>query len=646
MTTLANVFKKDQDTPIQYCGAKGIAKSFDDECSILTIRFNDEIEPLVLQGNEISECFNTKLVLDSVTPTARKMSHDLSVEDQIEMTRIRKYIDAHFNRYGQGNVMSCAAREKTIRAVRARLEDKGPMSAATLARHIKAFNQGLECLAHKVQGTKANKRNSKYDGSTRDLALELIDELYLTLEPKKITTIYDLFKTKLISNGIFPDAVPSRATFYTWVKELDPLLVIRKQKGKMAYSEAARNATSKTRVEKILSRVEVDAVHLACGLLDDNGNFLGCPTIYFVMDCYSRCILGLNIQIGRGETSTGVIDSYRHAFLPKDQDLGTINKWVQFGQPEEIVSDGGAAYKAAETQAYIIAAGCESSICATRQAWRKPYIERFFGTLRSQFATLLPGYLGRIDDKRRDEMELRESAKLSLREFKQRLYEWILDNYHQNAHLGLGKNASPQSVWDEQALAYPPHLPHNEMKIKQIAGEQVKRTISGNAFHMGVVINNIRYNDNGGRLKSIGMRLQRYNERADVTCTYNSNDISKIKVLDPFTDEFFEIENTESIERGMSLLQFKSQNPNKFGQVETKKGDFVKACLQKNKELSKANQKVEEDISGRSIGIISDAALKDQIEITRNINKSQHAKSNSKEISSNGYVADGGYDVE
>ncbi len=622
MNSLATVFTTHTPIPVFYKSASATAQSLNDECSLIAIEFDGDIDPILLKGEQANEEFGTKLTIKSNQHVV-KASKDLNTDQQIEVARLKKYIDAHWNRLGHGVVGGVHERAKTIELVQQTTFDTKPMSPATLARLLTGSRFDPTYLARRVKGDKSKTRQSKINPSVRDKALEFIDDYYLNRQPLSRSLIHEKLVKELKDEGFENSQIPSKQTFYNWCRELDPLLVISKQCGPKEFRKASRNAVSKIATSQILERVEVDAVHLACGLVDAQNNFLGSVTVFAVIDCYSRSILGTYVQIGRGETTASVIDSYRHAFLPKTADYGTINNWTQFGTPQTLVNDGGAAYKSIEAQAFLIESSVSAIIAPTAQGWSKPFIERFFGTLRTRFAESLPGYCGRINDIRRQEQSTKEEAVLTLEEFKSRLHKWILDEYHQTPHRGLGNQTTPQMVWDEQARIYPPSVPANMEKMELPCGEVLERTISGEYGHLGVVINNVRYNDRNARLKTLGLVLKQYGRKPKVLCNYNPNDISSISVVDPFTDEVFEVPNTESIPAGMPYIQFRSENKERFG---TYGGNTPESCTRTESDTAhiKARQN-ELDALKRSdeIEVVSNEAILDLVESHKSESQSE-----------------------
>jgi putative transposase len=135
---------------------------------------------------------------------------------------------------------------------------------------------------------------------------------------------------------------------------------------------------------------------------------------------------------------------------------------------------------------------------------------------------------------------------------------WIVDEYHQSPHRGLGGKV-PYQAWKEQEALFPPMLPVNYEMIRYTKGDIRTPTIHD---HKGVVIENIFYNDPEGRLRTIGRQLGSMGEDRRVTCEYSPNDIGSITVVDPFTDERFVVYTQDQrVRKGMSLSEFQAAYP-------------------------------------------------------------------------------------
>ena len=276
-------------------------------------------------------------------------------------------------------------------------------------------------------------------------------------------------------------------------------------------------------------------------------------------------------EIGRGESSASVIDSFRHAISIKEPDTYSNEAqcdWPMYGSPEKIATDGGPGYTSVETASFCLESESQLEVVATGKGWNKPYIESFFATLRQQFAKSLPGYCGKYADQRELDFTVKQQACMTKEQFESALTHWIVDEYHQSPHKGLlGK--TPYETWKEGALLFAPSIPANYNRIRYTKGQVEQRTIQGEHGGQGIMINNLYYSDEEGILKGIHAQLKQQGKEKRVTCEYSPNDISSINIINPTTHEVFVAycHNPNVYER-MTLAEYQAKYP----QPKKKKG--------------------------------------------------------------------------
>lgn len=531
--------------------------------SSVALTFDDKKHGTIIKSrSEIESEFGKSLHLIPKGQVAAPKALDLSIADLEELKRRSAYLkelQRHTDKNGVGGVK---IRQQVIARVAREINDTNPISPATLWRWSKKSHEHSHGIASTLGKTKRH-RNSSFSQDIQDLALEIVDDYYLQLGNPTLQYAYDCFTEEFEFRFGKDVKRPCREVFRKWAKQArDPIEFIERREGQRAAKAARRNAKRKLRTERILERVEADAVNLAIGVTDEEGRYIGPVTVFAVIDVYSRAILGLIVQVGRGESSGSVIDSYKHAICPKPQDSlpGTVeNSWPMYGTPETFVSDGGSGYASVQTQTFLLDAGSQSQIVQTYAGWRKPFIERFFLTLRTRFAQTLRSYCGKHTDRPSLDATIKEKASMTLHEFRTALYEWVIDEYHQTPHRGLN-GKTPHEVWEERAREFPPHLPVNFERIKFTMGETRICKITGAHAHQGIQLNNLRYNDSEDRLKHIGMNLKIMGQPAEVQVQYTPNDIHSVNVVDPFTDEIFQAFVTDDdILPGTTLAELRVQ---------------------------------------------------------------------------------------
>lgn len=522
-----------------------------------------EVAPVIHSLSDAVTMYG-KRIHKALPRTPAKQNIAIAQEDLVEIARRQAYVDALIAESPKRGPGGTKRRERVIKRVQSQIQDPIGVSVAQLARWVKAHNQHAHGLASTLP-KRRRKRESSFTDEQFDYALEKIDQ-YLLCDPQPpVQFAYDCYCND-VWNDFGKDAPrASYETFNKWYKQLFWEDVMTATKGRRATRAAKRKALRRLIVDRILERVEADAVNLAIGLVDDKGHYLGSVTLFAVIDCRSRAILGIQVQIGRGESSASVIDCFKHAISPKSPESYSAEAqydWPMYGSPERWVTDGGAAFLAFNVQGFCLNVSGQTNVVEVAAGWKKPFIESFFSRLRRQFACALPGYVGKYTGERASDLTMQEKATLTPDEFYSLLTRWIVDEYHQTPHRGLGADRTPYQEWTSQAEIYPPMLPPDFARIQHIRGDVQKRKIVGDVGHLGITINKVRYNDPDGRLKNIHMAMKSQGMDPLVTCEYSPNDISAISVTDPFTEESFVVETYDDrVRSGMTLVEFQAQNP-------------------------------------------------------------------------------------
>ncbi len=471
-----------------------------------------------------------------ITPQAQIAEH----RQQVYLNELRLLCEP-----SSKNVGGLELRRKAILKGQKILGDKKPPSPSTLGNWAKAENTKLLGAAEIHYSKRKRKRKTIFSDEVMMHLMEAIDEELTGAGSKHFTfaNIERTFQEKIKKADKQLDRVPG----YGRIKQIAKGLIWSKAKksglssGKI--KELLRNAVKMFITTQPLERVEADGIHLQIGVYDEDGNYLGPVTIIIILDVHTRCILGYCMRVGRGESSSAVIHAIRHALCPKPE--GSFhttkgNEWFCYGVFENFVVDGGSAFQSIATQSYLRrVCGVFTETVPTASGWLKPFVERFNWTIRVMFASVMPGYTGPMKDQKLLEHSIREAATLTLLELREYFESWIVDDYHHRPHSGLG-GKTPAEVWQEAIDAgWCPEIPLDMETVRLPQGEECYRTVLGEHFHQGVVIENVEYNVPDGRLKEIAKYLVVKGVAPIVMCEYNNEDLSTISILDPRTDEMF-----------------------------------------------------------------------------------------------------------
>ena len=238
------------------------------------------------------------------------------------------------------------------------------------------------------------RRPKRFTEVIENLVFDVIDEKYLNKENLSGAEVYRHLEDLHKNSGI-KDKLLSESTFYERLAELDPLEIELARKGRDAAKKLANTSSTMYWADFPLQYVETDAVHLQLGIIDpDTNEFLGTLIVYVAIDRCTRCILGYSTSIkgkNKGETAEGYIEALKHAQLPKPHMPHTDNPWFAFGNMNKLILDPSAAGISQSIKAFTAYCGITRVVTEASLPKRKPFIERFFGTFRSQCVVHIPG---------------------------------------------------------------------------------------------------------------------------------------------------------------------------------------------------------------------------------------------------------------
>ena len=485
---------------------------------------------------------------------------NLTFEQHQEKVRIDEYLTRLHEITGgkAGGVQIRKAVAIQVWHLRGSIEGDKP-SATTLWRWHKAAERSAYGSAGIVAKLK-RERKSKYDGEVRTIAKHVIDTHYKQLaEPSISSSYWYVCVTAIDDHGI--EDLPSYTTFRNWILEEDPLEVIGARQSKKALKQAKRAVLGQHETIMVLERVEADAGHFNIGVTDDNDKLIArSVTLYVLMDCHSRSVLGFFLQIGRGESTSSVLESFIHAIAPKDPTRYHYceSDYPMHGSPLRALIDGGSGYTDEQAMAFYTEANIIPVIVETNSGDKKPFVESFIKTLRIQLFKEIPGYCGKYADGRQLEAPVDKQAVMRFSDLERIVAQYIIDVYHHTPHSGLG-GKTPYQVWQQNSAEFHKYvsLPPNFNILKTMRGEVDERTVD----HHGVSWSGINYHSRQ-LAKYYADTHQPGMPNPKVLVEFNHNDISEVTVVDKETGEVVLANAVDnSIYEGMSLAQYKLLNP-------------------------------------------------------------------------------------
>ncbi|WP_427158561.1 Mu transposase C-terminal domain-containing protein [Aliinostoc sp. HNIBRCY26] len=217
-------------------------------------------------------------------------------------------------------------------------------------------------------------------------------------------------------------------------------------------------------------------------LVDEDGEEIGRPQLTTVIDCYSRCIVGL--RLGFAAPSSQVVAlALRNAIMPKryTSEYELRCKWSAYGLPKYVYTDGGKDFRAKHIIEWI-ANELNFEPTLRSQPSDGGIVERPFRTM-SGLLSEMPGYTGSSVKDRPEGAE--KKACISLPELEKLIVGYIVDSYNQKPDARSQANPlTPKQSrierW-EKGLQRPPTL-LNDRELDICLMKAAERVVYDNGY--------------------------------------------------------------------------------------------------------------------------------------------------------------------
>lgn len=440
------------------------------------------------------------------------------------------------------------------------IDIKTPPSWSSVNRWRKRFYKaGQDIRALVDQNDKKGNRTQRYPQDLVDIAQRAINDTYLTREKGTIQDTLDVAIAMVADENIFRTAhtrlpMPTRSLVKRLIDEIDKYDVTLAREGREIAEMKYRAAVNEIVATNILEYVQIDHTILDLMLIDEYSFLpIGRPTLTVCIDVKSRAILGVYVGF-EPPSFVSVAQCLKHAFMPKiDLNMrypSIKGEWVAFGIPEHLVMDNGMEFHSKDLENLCFNFGVNMKFMKRKTPWFKPHIERFIGTCNRAVSHITPGTtFSNIFE--RGDYKSAKKAVMTLSSFREMLFKWVVDVYHNKPHKGLG-GKTPDEVWQSMINGRIAPMPGNPDDFDGLMGGVDERVVT----HKGIEFYWLRYNS----LELREMR-QRHGESFKATIRYNPTDIREVFVEDPVTKRLLRVPvvGDEKIKytEGLSLWQHK-----------------------------------------------------------------------------------------
>lgn len=373
-------------------------------------------------------------------------------------------------------------------------------TVATWIRIYRDAGDDIRALADKHH-CKGNVQN-RYEQELEDLANDVIETIYLTLERQSIADCLEILRGRIsrLNQTRLPSEQLSRpacAYLKRKISNLNSYDVCVARFGKPIADIRFRAAGKGAIADTPLARASMDHCRLDVIVVDDaTGLPLGRPWLTLILDECTRYILGY--YIGFEEPSNvSVARALRNALMPKTELLkrypNVLNVWDAWGVMHTLVVDNGLEFHGDAIEHGAGTFGIVIQFCPRRKPWYKGKIERLFGTINSGLLAGMPGRTFSNVLEKGDYDPLKHAV-VGLETLREAVFTWIVDVYHQKIHRGLGR--TPAQAWHEAIQLTDRWLPASSTVLDSAFSRHETRQLT----HKGIEFDSLLYNSNDMRV--------------------------------------------------------------------------------------------------------------------------------------------------
>jgi putative transposase len=360
-----------------------------------------------------------------------------------------------------------------------------PRMVRELARRFQ-LDRRAETLAPRRRGPKAGV--FRHETEVQEAILKLARDIYLVRVPPAVDEaarqIWAAMKAPSTDHKFQPHDVPSVTTVARILKRISKRTVARHSLGsktRTAYEPHPGEYLS----EGCLDLVQMDHTRADVYLLDRvHRQPLGRPWITFLIDVFTRCILGFYVS-HRDPSIYRCGRAVANAILPKEpllEQMGLDIGYPMHGVFKRLHADQAASHRNEGFRRACMRCGIDPDVRKPGPAHHGGHIERLIGTMMGKLR-LLPGSTASNVTKR-DGYDVEAAAVMTLPEFE----KWLLMQiaiYHHSPHRGL-YGRTPAHAWAIAAPPNPllrgPNLDPEELVIAFL--QRVDRTVSSSGIHV------------------------------------------------------------------------------------------------------------------------------------------------------------------
>ncbi|WP_454862730.1 Mu transposase C-terminal domain-containing protein [Pseudomonas hormoni] len=254
----------------------------------------------------------------------------------------------------------------------------------------------------------------------------------------------------------------SRRSVRRRIQNLDYRAITQGQVTQETFNQQMRGAIEPFLVQRPYERVEMDATPLDIFCRDDAGNIIGKPTLYAAIDSASGASMGITCSIQKSSQLLA-LQTLQFCFAPKGeaftQKYQLRNPWPAPANFSSVVLDNAAEHHGGGALNALRYLNISFEYSRAKKPQQKPFIERFFGSLKTALINTMPGSTNSQSKIEKDANRKAASQNLlTVAQLEAYIIRWAADVYMQTPNPRLenrfGAGCCPAQALDRLKKEY------------------------------------------------------------------------------------------------------------------------------------------------------------------------------------------------
>lgn len=430
--------------------------------------------------------------------------------------------------------------------------DSNLPSIATVRRwHQRYISQRGDLHSLRPLTKRRGNRKPKLDPVVWQTIKNAIHTYYLTTDKRTLKEVRQRYFNPLFlhSPELIGKALPSYRTFCKYAASIGAYDKAKARYGERKARQMFPTGRPVPQATEPLEHVELDHTPIDLVLVDVDGKTLKRAYVTFIIDRFSRMILGFYVSM-QPVNRMNVIGAIIHAILPKtymkEQYPCLKADWPCMGIFSLLTTDNGSELHSEAVRLAAQKLHFDVEYLPPGSPNLKGQIERFIKTFNYSLIHQLPGTT-RANYTQTEGTKPYKDACITFEVLIELVHRWIVDDYHVSIHRSLGD--TPLNVWMDKASTFTaPRMPASIHELSSLYWEREQRSVQ----KYGIDLFGNKYNSEG--LMNIAKKIGFGKE---VEVNYDPRNISCVYVMEKGSNGFVEVHctNPAYVETEISLRE-------------------------------------------------------------------------------------------